>query len=353
MAARRSSAPRKAAPRRAPSTATPSNDHEAPRPRRAIWTGSVGFGLVQIPVRVYPRERPNDIAFHQIDRRDRAPIGYERINKETHEAVDWRDVAKGWEVRKGEFVIVDDEDFEKANVEASRTIEIQDFVPATSIEPAYYDRPYVLSPDGRGNKAYFVLRDALAKRELAAVGLVVLRTRQHLCAVFADGDALSLELLRFAHELRPAREVGGVGEPRVKATPKEVALAEQLIDRMVVDWDPAKYRDSYRDELLAALREKAKTGKIEPRNVPARRGPAPLDLAALLEKSVAGARKKKNKRAASAHRAHRAHRVATGLRATGYGQRTGHTCLWRRCSQLSLSVAACVCLSLWPEACSP
>jgi DNA end-binding protein Ku len=305
--------PRRSETRKAPAPRSPHGDGAPPtghapanetgdggQPSRALWTGSIGFGLVQIPVRLYPRERSNDLAFHQVDRRDHALIGYERVNKETRKPVAWGDIVKGYEIRKGEYVVVTDEDFEKANVQASRSIDIQDFVPAGSIEAAFFDRPYFLAPDKRGNKAYFVLRDVLARKGLAAVALVVIRTRQHLCAVSApEGDFLALELLRFSHELRPAREVLGAPERPVKATAKESALAEQLIDQMVVDWDPGKYRDSYRDDLLAAIREKAETGAIEPRNVPPKRGAAPIDLASLLEKSVAGARRKKGgKRAA-------------------------------------------------------
>jgi DNA end-binding protein Ku len=267
---------------------------------RAIWTGSVSFGLVQIPVRLHSRERMNDLAFHQIDRRDHAAIGYERVNKETGKPVAWGDVAKGYEIQKGQMVIVDDEDFERANVTASHSIEIQDFVDASTIGPAFFDRPYVLLPDRGGPKAYAVLRDVLRKRGLAAVGLVVLRTRQHLCAVTAEGDLLALELLRFAHELRTVREIAprGFDAGSSRPTPKELALAEQLIERMVANWDPTRYKDTYRDDLLAAIRRKAEKGVLEPQHVPAAPRARAIDLASLLEKSLAGARKKRPKRAA-------------------------------------------------------
>ncbi len=265
---------------------------------RAVWTGSIGFGLVQIPVRVLPRERNSELAFHQIDRRDRAPIAYERVNKETGKPVAWGDIAKGYELRKGQMVIVADEDFERANVTASHTIDIEDFVSVSAIAPAFFDRPYFLLPDRRGQKAYAVLRDVLARKDLAAVGLVVLRTRQHLCAVTADGDLLALELLRFAHELRPSREVARAEATASKPSAKELALAGQLIDRMVVDWDPDKYKDRYRDDLLAAIRRKAETGVLEPQHVPAAPRATAIDLVSLLERSVASAKKKRRRRAA-------------------------------------------------------
>jgi DNA end-binding protein Ku len=302
----RSTHPKASKAARAPARARPEPANETGQGGRAMWTGSIGFGLVQIAVKLYPRERTNDLAFHQVDRRDGALIGYERVNKATHKPVAWGDIAKGYELHKGQFVIVTDDDFEKANVAASQTIEIQDFVAASEIPVEYFDRPYFILPDKRGAKAYGVMRDAMARKGLAALGYVVLRTRQHLCAVVPEGDLLVLELLRFAHELKPAREVASGMTGPAKASPKEIELAEQLIDRMVVDWDPAKYKDSYRDDLLAAIRHKAETGSLEPRNVP----PAPrtqaIDLVALLEKSVANAKggkasatKKRSKRKAA------------------------------------------------------
>jgi DNA end-binding protein Ku len=282
---------KKAAARKRPEPA-----NETGQSGRAMWTGSIGFGLVQIPVRLFPRERNNDLAFHQVDKRDGSLIGYERVNKATQKPVAWNDIAKGYEIQKGQFVIVTDDDFEKANVAASQTVEIQDFVSASEIPVEYCDRPYFALPDKRGAKAYAVMRDAMAKKGLAAIGYVVLRTRQHLCAVVPEGDLLVVELLRFAHELRAARELSGASGVKADASSKELALAEQLIDRMVVDWDPTKYKDSYRDDLLAAIRHKAETGTLEPRNVPERPAAAAIDLVDLLQKSVAGAQAGKKKR---------------------------------------------------------
>ncbi len=250
---------------------------------RAIWKGSISFGLVQIPVSIAVAERASALPFHQLDRHDLRPIGYERVNKSTGKTVPWTDIVRGYEISRGNFVVVTDEDLEKANVKATQTIEIQDFVLAAEIPPAFFDRPYHLEPGGKTHKAYAVLRDALAKRGLAAVALVVLRTRQHVCAVLPRGERLELELLRFASELRPESraEVSGA-----KATPREVLLAEQLIESMVVPWKAEKYKDTYTDDLLAAIHEKAKTGAVAPRNVPEAAVQAPVDLAALLERSL-------------------------------------------------------------------
>jgi len=283
----------------------PSNDT---RPERAIWKGAISFGLVQIPVSLVAAERPNELAFHQLDRRDHAPIGYQRINKHTGKKVDWADIVRGYEISKGSFVIITDDDFAKVNVEASQTIDILEFVDAPSIPLAYFERPYYLLPDGRSRKAYAVLRDALAGKNLVAIALVVIRTRQHLAAVIPSGDRLELELLRFPHELRAAPTLGEAASLRAgRATPKETALAEQLIDAMVAPWDPSKYKDTYRDQLLAAIHEKAKTGTIEAQNVPSRRGATVTDLLSLLQKSV---RQKNAPRAAPRAQKARAKRKA-------------------------------------------
>jgi DNA end-binding protein Ku len=263
----------------------PANETASP-PRRAFWKGSISFGLVQIPVTLHNAERTHELSFHQLDRRDNAPIGYERVNKATGKPVAWSDIVKGYELDKGEWVVLDDEDFRKANVQASQTIDIQDFVDAREIPPTYFERPYYVLPDKRGEKAYAVLRDALKKKGRIGIALVVLRTRQHLCAIVPEGDLLILELLRFEHELRPAAEIE---PPRAGAKPtaKELAMAEQLIEGMVSHWNPSKYRDQYRDDLLQAIRQKAKTGVIEPSHVPTERPAAPTDLLALLRKSIA------------------------------------------------------------------
>jgi DNA end-binding protein Ku len=271
--------------------------------RRALWSGTLGFGLVQIPVSLVTAEKSHELAFHQLDKRDMAPIGYDRINKLTGKKVGWDDIVKGYEIEKGEFVVVEDEDFKKANVAATQTIDIQDFVDRAEIQPIYYERPYYLVPGKRGSKAYAVLRDAMLKRNLVAIALVVIRTRQHLFAVRAEKDALVLELLRFDHELQPRAEIGKLD----KASPQEVKLAEQLIDGMVTHWQPSKYKDSYTDDLLEAIHEKAETGKLAAHHAPKRAAQSNVtDLLSLLKDSVAKgkhATTKKKKARTSTHKA--------------------------------------------------
>jgi DNA end-binding protein Ku len=252
---------------------------------RALWTGAVSFGLVQIPVRMLTAERADELSFHQLDRHDLSPIGYERVNKVTGKKVAWGDIVKGYQLARDEFVVMTDEDFAHANVAATQTIDILDFVGAGEIPPAYFERPYHLVPDGRSAKAYTVLREAMKKKRLVAVAQVVIRTRQHLCAVIPEGDLLELDILRFAHELKaaPTADVA-----HARATDKELAMAETLIDAMVGPWKPSKYKDTYRDDLLAAIHEKAKRGAVAAHNVPtATRKATTADLLEILRKSVA------------------------------------------------------------------
>jgi DNA end-binding protein Ku len=252
--------------------------------QRALWTGTIGFGLVQIPVSLVPAEKSGELAFHQLDERDMSPIGYERINKSTGEKVAWEHIVKGYEVTKGKYVVVNDQDFKHANVAATQSIDIEDFVGRDEIHPTYYERPYYLMPSKQGHKAYAVLRDALAEKNLVAIATVVIRTRQHLCAVLAEGNRLLLELLRFEHELRPMRDTSGK-EP--KASPKEVALAGQLIDGMITHFDPKKYKDTYSDDLLKAIHEKAKTGNVSVKQGDSRsHKTTSTDLLSLLRDSV-------------------------------------------------------------------
>lgn len=269
--------------------------------RRALWSGSISFGLLQIPVSLHTAEQSREIKFHQLDRHDLAPIRYQRVNETTGKVVEWKDIVRGYEYASGEYVVVDDDDLEAANVEATQTIDLQDFVDVAAILPTFFERPYYLAPGKRAEKAYTLFREALERKKVVAVGTVVIRTRQHLCAIFPQGDLLVLEILRFAHDLR-----GTEGLPIAKATakaarvtPRERAMAEELIESMRSDWDPSNYKDTYHDDLMALIEKKAKTGKVlAPKKREAPRGNV-VDLMSLLRKSVEqrGARKGRTKAA--------------------------------------------------------
>lgn len=264
---------------------------------RAIWKGSISFGLVNIPVGLYSAEnRSDEVSFHQLDKRDMAPIGYKRINKQTGKDVPWDEIVKGYEYEDGRFVVVTDEDFIKANVEATRTVEIVDFVDGKDIDPAFYEKPYYLGPTNKSaNKGYALLRETLKRTGKVGIAKVVIRTREYIGAVIAHGPVLRLDLMRFAYELRDPAEVDVPPEDLKKlgVSDKELQLAETLVEAMAGSWEPGKYTDTYRDDLLALIRKKAERGEI--REVAEVKRPGEeeaaatgvVDIMSLLKKSVA------------------------------------------------------------------
>jgi len=269
---------------------------------RAIWTGTVGFGLVQIPVSLYPAEERDELDLTLLDRRDFSPVGYERINKRTGKPVPWEEIVKGYQHADGEYVVLTDADFAEANVEATHRVDIADFVDFADIDPRYIDRPYYLAPQKAGKKAYALLRETLKRTGKAGIGKVVIRTRQHLAAVIAQGEALLLVLLRFSDELRKPSELDLPEQNlnKLGVTSKELGMAEKLVEGMVEEFKPEKYVDEYRRDLLKLIHKKAKAGDINhvPEGVPTKprraAGAEVIDLAALLANSL-GTKKAANR----------------------------------------------------------
>jgi DNA end-binding protein Ku len=258
---------------------------------RSIWKGSISFGLVQIPVGLYTAEHRDELSLSLLDKHDLAPVGYERVNRRTGSKVEWKDIVKGYQYRKGKYVVVTDEDLRKANVRATQTIDILAFVDQSDISTLYYDTPYYLAPTKQGEKAYAILRDVLKDTGKVGIAKVVIRTRQHLSALLVEDDRLILQLLRFSHELRSPDELDvPEGSAKVKATPREIEMAKQLVSSMVDKWKPEQYRDEYRDDLLARIKRKAQHGDIEdvPESETTRKktGAKVIDLADLLRQSV-------------------------------------------------------------------
>jgi DNA end-binding protein Ku len=265
---------------------------------RSIWTGTLGFGLVQIPVALHTAEDRAELDMTLLDKRDFSPVGYERVNKKTGKEVKWDDIVKGYEHSDGKFVVLTEEDFAEANVEATKQIDILDFVELSEIDPRYLERPYYLAPVKAGKKSYALLREVLKKTGKAGIGKVVIRTKQHLAAVIAHEQALLLILLRFADELRDPKglDLPGSNLKTLGITPKEVSMAEKLVEGMVDKFDPEKYGDDYRRDLMKLIQRKVKAGEINqlPEGAPRKRrvpsAPATVDLAELLAQSVAGAK---------------------------------------------------------------
>jgi DNA end-binding protein Ku len=278
---------------------------------RGLWKGAISFGLVNVPVELFSAEkRSSELDLTMLDKRDLAPVGYKRYNKASGEDVPWAEIVKGYEYKDGKYVVLSDEDFRRANVEASRTVDIQAFVDAKDIQPLFFETPYYLSPGKRGEKAYALLRDALRKSGKAGIATVVIRTRQYLAAVMPQEDVLMMNTLRYADELKePADLSVPAAALHAKASAKEIDMALRLIDDMSEKWKPAKFKDTYRDDLLARIKEKVKAGQTEELTAPEKGGKERgggaevIDLMALLKKSVA--RKPEKARPKRQHKAKR------------------------------------------------
>jgi DNA end-binding protein Ku len=288
-----------------------------------MWNGTIGFGLVQIPVSLHAAEDHESLDLTMLDRRDMSPIGFERVNKKTGKEVPWKDVVKGYEYQKGKYVVLNEGDFEQANPEVSRQMDITDFVEFSTIDPRYFDRPYYLAPQKNGKKAYALLRETLHRTGKAGIGKVVLRTRQHLAAVVAHEKLLLLVLLRFADELRDESDLDLPAESKTAFTAKELAMAEKLVEGLTTEFKPEKYEDEYHNEIMKLIRKKVKAGEVNtPSEAPAKKsqpqaGAKVIDLAALLAQSVSGGTKKKtgsrraparSKRKSTAHSERGTHR---------------------------------------------
>lgn len=284
----------KASPSGAKPKATRKHPSARPRQRkpaaatgaRTFWNGYLQFGLVQIPVGLHPSETRNEIDFDLLDRRDMAPIGYLKVNKETSEEVPAEEIVRGIRLESGRYVVVSDEEIARAAGEASRTIEVVEFVDRDAIAPVYFERPLHVAPTKAGERVYALLARALADSGKVGVAKVVLRARESLAALVPLEGRLVLVLLRWEHELRPAPPAASV---RSRPGPRELAMARRLIEEMSGEFRPASFTDRYRKELLALVRRRARTGSppepLSPRRRPARVANV-VDLVALLEKSV-------------------------------------------------------------------
>ena len=257
----------------------------------AIWKGSLSFGLVNIPIELRSAIKSTEkISFRQLDRKHLKPIKYSRVSTVDDKEVDWKDIVKGFEISKGKFVIVEDEDFKSVHPEMSRVLEMTAFVPAESIDPRYFDTPYFMVPREGGDKAYALLRDALAEAEKIGIGTFALRQKQHLAAVKAVDNAMVLELMRFEAELVDPAKIKFPGST-ASARPAERKMAVQLIESLSEDFDPSKYKDVYSDRLRAIIKAKAKGKTIEVEEPEPRENTKVVDLMARLQASLEAAKK--------------------------------------------------------------
>ena len=264
---------------------------------RAIWKGSISFGLVHIPVGLFSAEKPDEMSFRQIDKRNHSPVGYKKYNKKTGEEVEMDQIVKGYEYEDERFVLLSDEDMKRANPEKTQTVEITDFVDLDDIEPTFYEKPYYLAPTTKNVKGYALLREAMRRTNKVGIARVVIRTREQLAAVIPIGNVLVLEILRYPHEIRATDELDVPAEDlsKVGVSQKEVDMAEMLIQGMTSDWEPDKYHDSYRDDLMALIHKRIESGNTEEIDETpveeAEERTDVIDIMSLLKRSVAATSK--------------------------------------------------------------
>ncbi|SAK87388.1 Ku protein [Caballeronia catudaia] len=229
-----------------------------------IWKGAISFGLVHVPVQLYPATQSEKVGFNLLDKRSMDPIGYKQINKNTGKEVTRDNIVRGFEYEKGKYVVMTDAEIRAANPESTQTVDILAFVDAPEISFLSLDTPYYLAPDRKGEKVYALLRDALKDTGKVGIASVVLHNKQHLAALIPVGPALALNTLRWGDEVRDFTEFKFPDESTKKAgvTPKELEMAKRLIDDMSDTWDPTKYHDTFKDDIMALVDKKVKEGKV-------------------------------------------------------------------------------------------
>lgn len=254
---------------------------------RPIWSGSISFGLVNVPVKLFTAVRKKTVRFHQLHAEDGARIQQKRVCSADGEEVAFEDLAKGYELYPGQYVMIEPEELDALDPEATQTIDIEDFVELDQVDPLYYDTSYYLVPDARGTKAYRLLLDAMRGSGRVGIARVVMRTKQYLCAVRPVGEALVLTTMNFADEVVGQEEIEGLpGEQ--EAGERELKMAEALIESLSTDWQPEKYEDTYRERVMALIEAKAAGQELV--SQPAAPSAPVIDLMAALEASLAQTR---------------------------------------------------------------
>jgi DNA end-binding protein Ku len=253
-----------------------------------MWSGAISFGLVNVPVKLYSAVSRKTVRFHQLNAKTGHRIAQKRVDSVTGDEIPYEDIVKGYELTKERYVVITPDELEALDPEKSRTIDIEDFVDLEDIDPVYYDHPYYLVPDKGATKAYGLLLNAMEESGKVAVARVVLRSKEQLVAIRpAPGNVLTMETMLFADEVVPPEELDDLPEAKdLKASQRELTMAQQLIDSLSSDFEPGKYRDEYREKVLELIERKASGEEIavqpeapEPKKVP--------DLMAALEASLA------------------------------------------------------------------
>ena len=254
---------------------------------RAIWTGAISFGLVSIPISLFPATRKEDFSFHLLRKSDLSPVNYKRVAEADGKEVPWDQIVKGYEYEKGKYVVISDEDFKRVDIEATQTVDIVEFVKLDEVDPLLFSRPYYMEVRKGGNKAYSLLREALAASGKIAIAKVVIKTRQHLAAIKPQERGLMLEIMRFPDELLDASDFKQPASASASASKGEMAMAKQLIESMSSTWDPSMFKDEYHTMLKKVVDAKIhnKDKKAPAQSKPVKSGKI-IDLASILQESI-------------------------------------------------------------------
>lgn len=261
---------------------------------RAIWSGTLSFGLLNVPVSLMTGERRVDLHFRMLDSRNNKPIRYERVNAETGDEVPWKDIVKAFEYDKGSYVVLEPEDIKSAAPESHESIDVEAFIDADAITPSYYEKPYFLVPGKKAEKGYVLLRETLRKTKRIGIARVVIRTREYLCAVMPQGDALVMNLLRYPSELVSADDyvfpAGDLSAYRISKG--ELDMAEKLIESMSGEWKPGDFKDEFRARLSEVIEKRLKTKGVVKTidtddKLPPNAATNVVDFMSLLQKSIA------------------------------------------------------------------
>ena len=274
---------------------------------RPIWSGTLSFGLLNVPVSLMTGERSVDLHFRMLDSRSNTPVRYERVNAETGEEVPWKEIVKAFEYAKGSYVVLEPEDIKSAAADGREVVDVKAFVEAEAIGPEYFEKPYFLVPGKKAEKGYVLLRETLKRAGRIGIARVVIRTREYLSAVMPRGNALVLMLLRYPQELVDAEEYkipeGAASQYRI--SPKEIQMAEQLIESMSDEWNPADYRDEFRDRLRKVIEKRMKSKGVvttdteDEAEMPEDAATNVVDFMSLLQKSLASNKRTPAKKAAA------------------------------------------------------
>lgn len=267
----------------------------APASQRILWKGAISFGLVHIPIALHSATQNQSIDFDWLDRRSMEPVGYKRINKVTGKEIDREDIVKGVEYENCEYVVLEPEEIAAAYPRTTQTVEIEAFVPLDDIPFVYLERPYYVAPINKGAKVYALLREVLSESRLAGLAKVVIQTKQHLALLFACGPVLILNLLRWGDEVRDwsALNLPDKDSKALGLSKKELEMARQLVKDMTVDWEPAQYTDSFREQVMQLIQEKVEAGETtsvsQPEPEEEAAGSARIyDLTEMLQRSLKG-----------------------------------------------------------------